>query len=154
LLFVVLGSSVGKKRTSRRWQRQQKQQPNREKKDTSGISVVCCCLKRQNGTDEDRNNLPPPYSRPQEEEEKDEELDPFAAQFPIEIAPAMVARAREMEEAELLLQGLATTTINLHDDVLYAHEGVAHARVASGSFVEKMMVFSATFRLGRSYEYW
>jgi hypothetical protein len=98
--------------------------------------------------------LPPPHSRPQEEEEKDEELDPFAAQFPIELAPAMVARAREMEEAELLLQGLATTTINLHDDVLYAHEGVAHARVASGSFVEKMMVFSATFRLGRSYEYW
>jgi hypothetical protein len=35
---------------------------------------------------------------------KDKELDPLAAQFPIEMTPATVARAPEIEEAELLLQ--------------------------------------------------
>ena len=40
----------------------------------------------------------------EEEEEKDGELDPFAAAFPIGMTPAMVARAREIEAAEFLLQ--------------------------------------------------
>ena len=40
----------------------------------------------------------------QEEEEKDEELDQFAAHFDVEMTPAMVARAQEIEAAALLLE--------------------------------------------------